>query len=124
MNIKEALAKQTWAVVGATNRVEKFGYKIFKHLEARGKTVYPIHPKLKYIDGELCYSSLRDLPVKPDIVVFVVGEAIGLQILEDCKTKGIETVWLQPGADSQLVVDKAKQLGIDVIKSCVLVQLH
>lgn len=123
VNIKEALEKQTWAVVGATDKEEKFGNKIFKHLNARGKIVYPIHPKLKYLDGEICYASLIDLPVKPDVVVFVVPEVVGLKTLDDCKKKGVEVVWLQPGADTVAVVEKANKLGINVIESCVLVEL-
>lgn len=123
VNIQDALNKQTWAVVGATDKREKFGYKIFKHLCSRGKTVYPIHPRLKYLEQDLCYANLRDLPVKPDVVVFVVPESVGLKALEDCKAKGVEVVWLQPGADNIPVIEKAKSMGMQVITSCVLVEL-
>lgn len=123
VNIQDALKKQTWAVVGATDKKEKFGYKIFNHLNSRGKIVYPIHPRLDYLDGEICYANLRDLPVTPDVAVFVVPEAVGLSALDDCKAKGIKTVWLQPGADKISLVEKAENLDIDVIMSCVLVEL-
>jgi predicted CoA-binding protein len=46
----------------------------------------------------------------------VVEEAIG---------KGIENVWMQPGAESPAAVEKCRQAGINVIAdgSCLLVVL-
>ena len=54
---------------------------------------------------------------------FVVPEAVGLQALDDCKALGISVVWLQPGADKPAVVAKGKELGLEVIQDCVLVQI-
>ncbi len=42
MNKKEMLEKKVWAVVGATNNKEKFGYTIWNKLQDNGYEVYPI----------------------------------------------------------------------------------
>lgn len=123
MNLSEVIQKKVWAVLGATSRTEKFGYKILKHLRQHGYTVYAVNPNVKEIDGEPCYVSLQDLPELPDVVDFVVPESVGLVALDQCKELGISTVWLQPGADKPAVVAKAQELGLTVIQDCVLVQI-
>ena len=115
MTIQQALDQKVWAVIGATHKTEKFGYKIYKRLKDHGYEVYPVNPK--------CYSSLSALPVVPAVVDFVVPEAAGLAALDECKGLGISTVWLQPGADKPSVVEKAHALNLHVIQDCVLVQL-
>ncbi|WP_251454621.1 CoA-binding protein [Veillonella intestinalis] len=124
MTPKDALTKKVWAVLGATSRKEKFGYKIYACLRDHGYTVYPVNPNVTEIDGAICYPSLSDLPEVPEVVDFVVPEKVGLAALEECKSLQIPTVWLQPGADKPAVVAKAKELGLAVIEDCVLVQIR
>ena len=102
MTIQQALDQKVWAVIGATHKTEKFGYKIYKCLKDHGYEVYP---------------------VVPAVVDFVVPESAGLAALDECKELGISTVWLQPGADKPSVVEKAHALNLHVIQDCVLVQL-
>ena len=115
MTIQQALDQKVWAVIGATHKTEKFGYKIYKRLKDHGYEVYPVNPNIAEIDGDTCYSSLSALPVVP--------EAAGLAALDECKELGISVVWLQPGADKPSVVEKAHALNLHVIQDCVLVQL-
>ena len=111
MTIKDALAEKVWAVIGATHKTDKFGYKIYKCLKEHGYEVYPVNP------------SLSSLPVVPSVVDFVVPEAAGLAAVDECKQLGIKMIWLQPGADKPAVLAKAKEVGLDYIQDCVLVQL-
>lgn len=124
MDISSVLEKQVWAVIGAHHKKEKFGYKIFKALQKAGKTVYLVNPGIKEIEGLPCYASVKDIPVSVDVADFVVPASVGVQAVQDCKEAGIDTVWLQPGADKKEVVDAAKEAGLHVICDCVLVQLH
>lgn len=121
--MEDILQKKVWAILGATHRKEKFGYKIFKHMVDHGYTVYPINPNIEEIDGITCYPSILDLPEVPDVVDFVVPERIGLEALEACKEKGVSIVWLQPGADTKAVVEKARELQFHVIQDCVLIKV-
>ena len=107
MTIQQALDQKVWAVIGATHKTEKFGYKIYKCLKDHGYEVYPVNPNIAEIDGDKCYSSLSALPVVPAVVDFVVPEAAGMAALDECKELGISTVWLQPGADKPSVVEKS-----------------
>ncbi len=122
-NIGCMLQSKTWAVVGATDNKAKFGYKIFKFLRDAGIDVYPVNPGLAEVMGQVCYPSLKDLPVKPDAVNVVVPPKVGEQIMRDCAELGIKNVWLQPGADAESVVQLAQQLDLNVVCACIMVEL-
>ena len=123
--IDNMLQLKTWAVVGATDNKEKFGYKIFKVMLEAGLEVYPINTGVNEILGRKCYPTLKDLPVKPDAVDIVVPPRVGEQILRECTELGITNVWLQPGADTQPVINLAKELGLTVVDhACIMVELR
>jgi hypothetical protein len=122
-SVEEMLGLKTWAVVGANNNKEKFGYKIFKFMDGTGVfKVYPVNPGLTEVLGHKCYATLKDLPVKPDVVDFVVPPKAGEQVIRECAELGIKNVWLQPGADAPSVVALGKELGLNVVCACVLVE--
>lgn len=126
MNQVDAMLQtKNWAVVGATDNTEKFGYKIFKALKAAGYNVYPVNPGIKEILGDKCYPALKDLPVVPDVVNVVVPAKVGEQIMCNCSELGVKNVWLQPGANAASVVQLAKNFDLNVVdQNCVLVELR
>lgn len=123
--VETMLQMNTWAVVGATDNTDKFGYKIFKALKEAGYSVYPVNPGITEILGDKCYPALKDLPLIPEVVNVVVPPKVGEQIMHNCSELGIENVWLQPGANAANVVAAAKNLGLNVVdQNCVLVELR
>ena len=42
MTIQQALDQKVWAVIGATHKTEKFGYKIYKCLKDHGYEYIPL----------------------------------------------------------------------------------
>ncbi len=124
MNVSDALKCHVWAVVGATPKQEKFGYKVFRTLLDNGYKVYPIHPTAETIDGINCYKCLDDLPQIPDVVNLVVGEKVGLETVGDCARLGVKAIWMQPGADKPKVVETVQEKGVEVVQDCVLIQLE
>ncbi|SDF07495.1 CoA-binding protein [Sporolituus thermophilus] len=123
--IDDFLKLKTWAVVGATNNREKFGFKIFHFLRESGYKVYAVNPGVTEIEGEKCYPTLGDLPDKPDVVDIVVPPRVGEKILHDCAKLNIKNVWLQPGADTEQVIRTAESLGLNVVHhACVMVEIR
>ncbi|MDK2919855.1 MAG: uncharacterized protein PWQ37_2588 [Candidatus Petromonas sp.] len=121
---KEMLDKKVWAVVGATSNEDKFGYKIYKKLKDRGYEVYPINPGYDEVDGDKCYKSIKDLPVKPDCVDMVVSPKIGVSVINEIADKGINYVWFQPGTYNEKIIELAESKGLKVVyNNCVLVAL-
>jgi predicted CoA-binding protein len=122
--IKDMLAQKTWAVVGASANTQKYGYKVFKRLIEEGYRAYPVNPNCKDIEGALCYSTLRELPETPGAVSVVIPPKAGLGILEEAAELGIKRLWFQPGAESGEIIDKAGDLGLEIVHDyCVLIEL-
>jgi predicted CoA-binding protein len=99
--IKEFMAQKRFAIVGATDNTKKYGYEIFKNLRRRGYEVYPVNPKLKELEGVKCYPRLADIPVKVDVVDFVVPPPVTEATLKECQKLGLDRIWLQPGSESE-----------------------
>lgn len=117
------LSLQKWAVVGASDNPEKYGYKIFKKLLNHGYEVYPVNPGLVDIEGIKVYPSLSSIPEKINVVDFVVNPSIGKAIIKEVKQLGIENVWLQPGTRSEEIDQIVSETNINMVKDCVLVSL-
>lgn len=124
MDYKEALQYKTWAVAGASNHKEKFGWKLYQCLKGHDYEVYPVNPGLTEIDGEKCFASLKELPIVPDVVDVVVPAKIGVETVREAAGLGVKAVWLQPGADKPEVIAAAHECGIEVICDCVLQRLQ
>jgi uncharacterized protein len=88
----------TIAIVGATDHPEKFGSIIYRNLKRKGYHVVPVNPSWTSVDGDPCFASVSDLPVKPDIINFVTQPDVTLRVLRDCLSNHFMTVWIQPGA--------------------------
>lgn len=115
------LEQNNWAVVGATNNVKKFGYKIFKFMKNSGYNVFAVNPGLDEVLGEKCYASVTDLPIIPDVVDLVVPAHIGEQVVRECAEIGVKNVWLQPGAESDSLISLSQQLGLNIVyQACVI----
>ena len=114
----------TIAIIGASTDRSKFGNKAVRAYSEQGYTVYPIHPKETEIEGHKAYKSILDVPEKRlDRVSFYLPPAVGLKVIEDVAKKDVDEVWLNPGAESDDLIDKAEKLGLNVIAACSLVNV-
>ncbi len=119
--IQEFIAQKRFAIVGATNNPQKYGYHIFRNLRNRGYEVYPVNPRLDELEGIRCYPSLADIPIKVDVVDFVVPPKVTNQILRECKRLGLNRIWLQPGSESEAAIAFCKDNNLKVVHSvCVM----
>ena len=119
--IKEFIAQKRFAIVGATENPEKYGNQIFKNLKKRGYEVYPVNPRLKQLDETRCYPTIADLPVKVDVVDFVVPPAVTEAILKECKRLGLDRIWLQPGSESESAIAFCHKNNLKVVHDvCVM----
>jgi hypothetical protein len=115
------MAQKRFAVVGATDNPEKYGHQIFRNLKNRGYEVYPVNPKLKELEGTRCYASLASIPVKVDVVDFVVPPGVTEEILKECKELGLSRIWLQPGSESEAAIAFCRKNSLKVVHDvCVM----
>jgi len=113
----------SWAVVGVSQDREKFGNKIYRDLRDAGYTVYALHPKLTEVEGDPCYAKLADLPALPDVVNVVVPPQAALGVVAECAALGIKNLWLQPGSESEAVIEAAYDAGLTLVhNACIMIQ--
>ena len=122
--ITEFLSFSRIALVGATDKPEKWGHRIFKRLQQEGYEVLPVHPRLEEIEGVKCYPSLSQIEGEIDGVSIVVPPTATKGILEEARQKGVKVAWAQPGAESEEAIQYAKETDMSFIfRECVLVEL-
>lgn len=122
--INEMLEKKKWAVIGATQNVDKYGYKVYMMLKNCGYEVYAVNPVYDAIEGDLCYNTLHDLPVKVDCVSVVIGPVKSIYLIDEVVSEEIENIWFQPKTYDSKIIKKAKDLNLNAVYGeCVLVQL-
>lgn len=114
----------TVAIVGASSDRSKYGNKSVRaHLQL-GYRVFPINPRGGEIEGLPVYKSLSEVPVKPlDRVSFYVPPAVGVDILDEVAEVGCRELWLNPGSESEAVIEKAQFLGLEPIVACSIIDL-
>ena len=115
-----------FAVVGASTNREKFGNTILRCYMENGHEVFPINPRAKEIEGLECFPDLPSLPKKPHGISVITPSKITEAVVEEAAKAGIENIWMQPGAESDKAIERAEELGMNVIAGgpCLLVVLH
>ncbi len=61
-------SNKTIAMVGLSPKEDRPSNIVARYLMARGHTVIPVNPGQREILGQPCYASLKDIPVKVDMV--------------------------------------------------------
>jgi predicted CoA-binding protein len=111
------------AVIGASSNRNKFGNRAVRAFQQQGYTVVPINPHETIVEGLKAYASVLDVPGAIDMASFYLPPEIGLQVIDDVARKGIPEVWLNPGAESDALIARAKALHIQPIVACSIVAI-
>ena len=85
----------------------------------------PVNPKEASIEGIPCVASVADLPDEVKSISVITPPHVTEQVVEMAAAKGIENIWMQPGAESPRAVELCREKNINVIAdgSCILVVL-
>jgi predicted CoA-binding protein len=113
--IRDFTGRRTWVLVGASNDKRKYGNRILRDLRGAGYIVYAVNNRETEVEGQPAYHSLADLPVKPEVVDFVVPPDQTEIVVRQCKALGLTRVWMQPGAESGAAIQYCHENGIDVV---------
>jgi predicted CoA-binding protein len=111
------------AVVGHSDKPDRTSYHIAQFLRGVGYKVYPVNPGVSAIDGQPCYSSLKDVPEPVDIVnVFRRSESLSA-IVDEAIAVNAKTVWAQLGVSDKLSAQKALDAGLKIVMdACIKVE--
>ena len=109
------------AVIGASSNRQKFGNRAVRAFVRQGYTVIPINPHEREVEGLTTYASVLDVPGSIDMASFYVPPEIGERVIDEVARKKIPEVWLNPGAESEALIARARSLSIKPIVACSIV---
>jgi predicted CoA-binding protein len=123
--IARFLQSPAFGVAGASPRRHKYGNKVLRCYQQAGRRAIPVNPREAEVEGIACVASVLELPDDVKSLSVITPPAVTERIVEQAIEKGIEHVWMQPGAESEQAVAACMAAGMNVIAdgSCVLVVL-
>lgn len=111
------------AVIGASSDRRKFGNRAVRAFLRQGYTVIPINPHEDQIEGLKTYPTILDVPGPIDMATFYLPPDIGERVIDDVAKKGVAEVWLNPGSESERLIQRARALHIEPIVACSIVSI-
>ncbi len=123
--IAKFLSSPAFGVVGASTSRDKYGNKVLRCYLQKRRRAIPVHPRERAIEGVPCVASVADLPPDVKSISIVTPPPVTEQVVQQAIARGIESVWMQPGAESARAVAACEAAGVNVIAdgTCVLVVL-
>ncbi|KAA0891825.1 CoA-binding protein [Oryzomonas rubra] len=119
------LASPAFGVVGASKNRSKYGNKVLRCYLQHGYETIPVNPNEKEIEGVACVAAINDLPPQVKSISMITPPEVTAQLVPMALERGIENIWMQPGAEHPEAVAFCRQRHINVIAdgSCLLVVL-
>ena len=109
------------AVIGASNDRSKFGNRAVRAFRLQGYTVVPINPHETEVEGLKAYATVLDVPGPIDMATLYVPPDVGEPLLAGLAQKQIPEVWVNPGAESDALIARARALNLNPIIACSIV---
>ncbi|MDQ0149960.1 CoA-binding protein [Eubacterium multiforme] len=119
MSIKDMISCKNWVVIGDVTNKDKYAYKILQKFKLKGCLVSGV--SLKKLDG--VYNSLKDVPYKIDAIDLCINPIVGFDFIKEANELNIKNILIQPGAESDEILDYCKENNINAVQGCALVQL-
>lgn len=111
-------------VVGASRDPAKFGHKAVRAYLRQHHAVFPVNPAGGSIAGVRAYASIADVPGPIDRATVYLHPADARLAVEQLAARGdVGELWLNPGSESDEVVERARELGFDPILACSIVDI-
>src|SRR5436305_14241631 len=115
---------KTIAVVGLSDSPLRPSYGVSAYMQSHGYKIVPVNPTISESLGEKSYPSLRELPVKIDIVnIFRRSEYVEAIVDQAIELK-VPAVWMQEGVINQKAAEKAEKAGIFVVMDLCILKEH
>jgi uncharacterized protein len=112
------------AILGASDKTDRYAYLAFAQLRKQGHQVFPVNPHLDRIDGIKVVHSLKELPQPIHTVTVYVNKRHSDMVLEELVALGPQRLIINPGAENEALGAAARAAGIEVIQDCTLMMLR
>jgi len=111
------------AVIEASNKPHRYSCQAVKLIKEMGHKVYPVHRRVKEIEGIKVYPSILDIKDIVDTVTLYVNANISKVLSKDILAINPRRIIFNPGAENLELEKMAIDKGIVTINACTLVML-
>jgi len=111
------------AVIGASQDRRKYGNKAVRACLKSDYTVFPINLKEATIEGVATYPNLSAIDAPIDFVSLYVPPSVGLKLLPEIAEVSPRELWLNPGSQSDELIEAAADLHLRVVVACSITAL-
>ncbi len=111
------------AVLGASNKPERYSFQAVRMLREKGHTPYPVHPALPDVDGIQAWASLQAIPDPIHTVTVYLSARNQQSIADPLLNSAVRRVIFNPGAENPELAGQLTQRGKEVVHECTLVLL-
>ena len=112
------MAQTSVAVIGASKDRRKNGNKAVRAYVESDYKVFPVNPSEESIEGLKTYPRVEMIPEPVEIVSMYVPPAVGIKLLPGIAEKKPNEVWLNPGSESDDLIEAAADLKLRTVVAC------
>ena len=115
------------AILGASEKPDRFAFKAQQLLGEHGHTTFPISLSGKEILGRPGYKSLPDIPTEEGpihTITVYMNPTRFAEIAEDVLASSPSRIIFNPGTESPEIAERFRQAGIHVVEACTLILLN
>lgn len=91
--------------------------------QENGYEVFPVNPRETTIEGLPAYASVEAISGLVDYISMYVPPAVGLKLLPAIALKQPKELWLNPGSESDELLEAAADLHLRAVVACSIVAL-
>ena len=122
--IQKILAMKTIAVIGLSPKEIRPSYSVARYLQSVGYKIIPVNPGHPEILGEKSYPTLKDIPIKIDVVDVFRRSELVMPITEAAIEIGAKAIWFQDGVINEEAAKKAEDAGLLVVMNDCMLRQH
>lgn len=112
------------AILGASNKPERYSHQAVVLLARKGHAVFPVNPALPEIEGHPAYKRLADIPAPLHTVTMYVSPALSAGMAAAILAAHPQRAIFNPGTENPELEDQLAAAGIEVVHACTLVMLR
>lgn len=111
------------AILGASDRPDRYAHRAFVSLRESGHTPVPVHPRLGEIEGVPVVAGLGEIDGTIDTLTLYVNPGISEALAEEILALRPGRVIFNPGTESPKLAGMLEEAGIPTLEACTLVLL-
>ena len=111
------------AIIGASEKKDRFAYKAMVSLQEHGHKVRLVNPFKQSIEGQPYFKAVSDIKEKIDTVTLYVNPKRFRDHVEEVIQAKPERVIMNPGTEDAEMEAMLEAAGIEVSRACTLVML-